>query len=199
MTTIGRVVILVAALAAWALPRPATSRPSIRPTARRRSASSRSTRTLPGRRSPKAASRRTWARRPARRRRGIRQLRRVARLLPGGPRQPELAARRRRGRPLRAHREGDLHARGGGGGFRFHPYPINPFHADYLAPLRLGGRGAKSLRPALGRRRRRPEGAGDRLRSPNRSWRRVGRLSAQAWDVEIEEVALDRPDRREPL
>jgi hypothetical protein len=76
-------------------------------------------------------------------------------------------------------------------GFRFHPYPINPFHADYLHHFDL----ASEAQSRFGE----PSAAGD----DGLKVRATGALAepivearwtpaAGEWDVAVEEVALDR-------
>jgi hypothetical protein len=75
-------------------------------------------------------------------------------------------------------------------GFRFHPYPVNPFHADYLHHFDL----AAQAKSRFGK----PSGAGAdglKVRAAGALAERIVRArwtpAAGDWDVSVEEVGLD--------
>ena len=73
------------------------------------------------------------------------------------------------------------------GGFVAHPYPVTPWHGDYLHPCRSGGGGARA---ACRQRRRaicrgRPQGEGERCAGEAPRAARVARRW-RGWDVAIE-------------
>ena len=79
---------------------------------------------------------------------------------------------------------------GGQEGFRFHPYPVNPLHADYLHHFDL----AAQAKSRFGR----PAGAGAdglKVRAAGALAERLVRArwtpAAEAWDVAVEEISLD--------
>ena len=77
-------------------------------------------------------------------------------------------------------------------GFRFHPYPVNPFHADYLHHFDL----AAQAKSRFGMPARAGAADGLKVRATGALAERLvrGRWTPAAgpWDVTVEEVGLDR-------
>jgi hypothetical protein len=63
----------------------------------------------------------------------------------------------------------------------FHPYPVTPFHADYLHHADLAGAATKARAPR----------AGSAPAAPPIRWRAAGQPAAAEWDAAVEELELD--------